>query len=309
MQMRLLTATAVVVIAALVAVPGAAQSVQIELSDGRATVYAQDATIAEILAEWARVGDVTVVDGEQLAASRVTLQLVDVPEGDALRTVLRAAAGYVVAARPDAAGGQSVFDRILVLPASSASAGQAFSGASPTYPEPGYEDPAYQDPAAMMADPSAGVAPYDDPGAMPMPAGDMEPAVMDQSGAVAVNPYLNYASPDLQAPETNFDYANPQEILQRRQREAAARGNAATTAAAPGAAVPTQGPTATPAGGQTSSRPGEIIQPPQPQAIPPGYMNPYGLPDNVVPGSATAPPMEPDRAKYANPYQPQPPGE
>ncbi len=91
-----------VVLAALIgAVPSAASAGELKftLLDGRATIVASDVSLRQILDEWARVGHTTVVNADKLISTPVTLQLVDVPEAQALETLLRTASGYVVAER------------------------------------------------------------------------------------------------------------------------------------------------------------------------------------------------------------------
>ena len=85
------------------------------MSNGRVTIRAQDALVTEILAEWGRVGNTAIIDADELAAETVTLELVDVPEAKALRTLLRSASGYMAAPRTAMSGGDSRFDRILIL--------------------------------------------------------------------------------------------------------------------------------------------------------------------------------------------------
>jgi hypothetical protein len=123
-------------------------------------------------------------------------------------------------------------------------------------------------------------------------------------------------------PETQFDYANPQKYFeQRRQQQAQPpttvptavpsigrpMGNTGTTGRPP-VAVPTGVPTA----------PGVLAQPgiaPPPQAPTPAqgeFFNPYNLPADWVPPPAVpdnGTPVEPDRAKYNNPYNPSQPPE
>jgi hypothetical protein len=73
--------------------------------------------------------------------------------------------------------------------------------------------------------------------------------------------------------------------------------------------MPTGVPTAT----GTLAQPG-VAPTPQPQNTPPQgqFFNPYNLPPDWVPPPPvpdTGTPVEPDRAKYSNPYQPTPPQE
>lgn len=93
-----------------------AQTLSVEFHDGQVRLIAENVPVSRILAEWARVGSTTIVNGERIPGAPVTLQLVDVPERQALDVVLRSAAGYMVAARESNQPGASTFDRILVLP-------------------------------------------------------------------------------------------------------------------------------------------------------------------------------------------------
>jgi hypothetical protein len=100
------------------ALPASAQNLKLSMANGRVTLIAQDVPLRQILAEWARVGDTRIVNGEKLAGPPITLQLVDYPEGRALDVLLREAAGYMLAPRPASSTGASVYDRIMILPTS-----------------------------------------------------------------------------------------------------------------------------------------------------------------------------------------------
>jgi hypothetical protein len=92
--------------------------VRLAIADGYVDLDAKDATVRQILAEWARVGQTRVVNGERVVGTPLTLQLTHVPEGEALNIVLRSVSGYLAAPRATAAPNASRFDRILVLPTS-----------------------------------------------------------------------------------------------------------------------------------------------------------------------------------------------
>lgn len=281
----------------------AANELTLTLHEGRVTLVADGVTVRQILAEWARIGETTIVGLERLAGPPVTLRLVDVPERTALDTLLRTASGYMAAPRRVHAERASLFDRILILPTSTpvaASAGPA--GRMPTPP------PAF---------PTAGIQPVEHADAND----DMSEDEAPQPTAPVINPYQTGPRP----PETTFDYANPQEMLRQRQQMLQQQlQQQQLQQPSPGTAVPgviqPMGPNVFPgsfgpAGPQpiqpstspglppgASTRPGEIVMPQQPQ------LSPYGLPPGVQPGSVMPPPMEPDRAKYLNPYAPaQPP--
>jgi len=117
MMLRCALATA---LAASVSAPAAAGELRLTMSNGRVTLIAHDVTVREILAEWARVGQTRIVNGEKLTGGPVTIELTDVPEARALDTILRSAAGYVMAPRTAGAPGASLYDRVLILATSRA---------------------------------------------------------------------------------------------------------------------------------------------------------------------------------------------
>ncbi len=91
-------------------------SVVVTIHDGRVSIVAQDATIRQILTEWARVGQTKIVNLERIAGGPISIELHDVPESQALDVLLRSVAGYLAAPRPVAAANLSVFDRGVVIP-------------------------------------------------------------------------------------------------------------------------------------------------------------------------------------------------
>ena len=116
MSSRLLALAALI---ALCAVPARAQQgVALRFQDGRVTLRADNAPVRTILAEWARLGGATIVNGERVVGPPVTIELTDVPERQALDVVLRNVAGYLLAPRRAGSQAASTFDRILILPTS-----------------------------------------------------------------------------------------------------------------------------------------------------------------------------------------------
>jgi hypothetical protein len=113
-----------------------AGELQLSLANGRATLIATDVPVRQILAEWARIGDTRIVNGERVLGPNLTLQLIDRPEREVLDAVLRTVAGYVAAPRGTAAANLSVYDRILILPASQAPAYTPASVSTPTFTPP-----------------------------------------------------------------------------------------------------------------------------------------------------------------------------
>jgi hypothetical protein len=109
-----------VVVAALAAgVSPAAAQVNLEFQDGKVRLQAQSVSISQILAEWAKRGRTTIVNGERVPGPAVTLELQDVSEQQALEVVLRGVSGYLVAPRESMVAGASAYDRIYILPTSS----------------------------------------------------------------------------------------------------------------------------------------------------------------------------------------------
>jgi hypothetical protein len=116
MAFRTLTVAAILLGTAVAA--DAQQSVRLEFSDGKVTLSAREAPLRAILAEWARLGGATVVNGDRVVGQPVTLELVSVPERQAIDVLLRGVSGYMIAPRPVGSSGASMFDRILILPTS-----------------------------------------------------------------------------------------------------------------------------------------------------------------------------------------------
>jgi hypothetical protein len=133
-------------IAAAAVTSAAAGELKLAIANGRVTLIAQNVPVREILTEWARIGQTRIINAEKLTGAPVTLQLIDVPERQALDLVLHAASGYVAAPRPAGAVGASQFDRILILatsrpPSVSASASvPTFNRAMAPPPQPAPAD-------------------------------------------------------------------------------------------------------------------------------------------------------------------------
>lgn len=121
-----------------------ASELSLEMREGRVTLVAKAAPLRDVLAEWARVGQTTIVDADKLGAQTVTLQLVDVPEAQALRTLLRSASGYLAAPRPLTSPGPSQYDRILILATSRAPSSVPPPIAQPVFPDPALDPSATQ---------------------------------------------------------------------------------------------------------------------------------------------------------------------
>src|SRR6267378_5516343 len=99
----------------LAALPAFAD-VHLTMQNGRVSIVAKDATVRQILTEWARVGQTKIVNVERIPGGPVTLELSNVPEAQALDVLLRALSGYITAMRPVEAANLSQFDRIIIMP-------------------------------------------------------------------------------------------------------------------------------------------------------------------------------------------------
>jgi hypothetical protein len=142
----------------------------VNIRGGLVSVDATNATLREILAEWARVGHTTIVNGEKVPSAPLTIQLVDVPEGRALDVLLRSVSGYVAAPRRTVDPSLSRFDRILVMPASSA---PKFTGAPAGAPAPApFQPPRFAPQAAGGEDDQNQ---QDQPAAVPTPPQQVRP--------------------------------------------------------------------------------------------------------------------------------------
>jgi hypothetical protein len=246
---------------ALGAVPASADELSLTISNGLVTLVADNVTVRQILAEWARVGQTRIVNGERVPGAQVTLRLTDVPERLALETLLRNVSGYVAAPRATDLATGSIYDRILIMPTSS----QAPAAAAL--------------PAARGAG-STPVPPVPMPVPTPVESDEPEPAEDAQN-----TPFVPFSPPRPQ----EFENANPNQPAAG-PRRGMVGGVAQPVYQAPGTvpAVP-QPVVIAPAG---AARPGEFVQPPTPQ-VP-------GMPAGVVPGvprpspapAATPPPPE-----------------
>ena len=139
MRRRLFFRSAFAFAVALASLPASADQLSLSMQNGRVTLIAENVTVRQILAEWARVGQTRIVNGERVPGAPITLRLENVPEASALQTLLRNVSGYLAAPRPGNVASASVFDRIMILPTSSAPAGLATPvqrGPAPNVPVP-----------------------------------------------------------------------------------------------------------------------------------------------------------------------------
>src|SRR5690349_11857084 len=131
-----------IVVAALTLVfAGAAHAdVRVTMQNGLVSIVATDATVRQILAEWARVGQTKIVNAERIAGGPVSLELSNVPEKQALDILLRSVNGYLAAPRPIVDPNASAFDRILVLPTTTPPRSISSSSSAPApLPQPRFQ--------------------------------------------------------------------------------------------------------------------------------------------------------------------------
>jgi hypothetical protein len=123
----------------LLTASAASADVQLQLHDGRVSIVAKDATVRQILAEWARVGQTKVVNVDRIPGGPLTLELSNMPEAQALEVLLRSVSGYMAAPRGTAVADLSVFDRIIVMPTVAAPRPTASAAA----PAPAFQQPQF----------------------------------------------------------------------------------------------------------------------------------------------------------------------
>ena len=127
----------VVAVAVLSWASPAGADVQLQIENGQVSLKATNATVRDILAEWARVGQTRIVNGERVPGGPITIELNGVSEEQALEIILRSAAGYVTAPRASSLVNASRYDRILVMPTSSPTRPGPTPPQPAQYPQPG----------------------------------------------------------------------------------------------------------------------------------------------------------------------------
>lgn len=124
----------------MVAAPLPARAdVQLKFEDGQVSVRASNATVRDILAEWARVGQTHIVNAERIPGPPISLELEGVAEEEALEIILRSVAGYVAAPRTSLGTTGSRYDRILVMPTTTPT--RPAPAPQPTFSQPGMPQP------------------------------------------------------------------------------------------------------------------------------------------------------------------------
>ena len=210
----------------MLAASTASADVRLTIQNGRVTLVAKDATVRQILTEWARVGQTQIVNVERIPGGPQTIELTNVPEAEALDVLLRTVSGFIAAPRAvPAAATASQFDRIVVMPTPAAPKPPVSAAAAPPMqtmmpqpmPMPADDDVDDERPQAPVAvPPQPPRAPifnqFPQPqvvnpqqGAMPQPFNNQgipqqaQPPVQ-QPSAVPTAPYGGVAVPGMVAP-------------------------------------------------------------------------------------------------------------
>lgn len=190
---------------------------QLSIRDGRVTIDAQDVTVRQILTEWAKIGKTHIVNVERITGAPITLKFENVPEKQALEIVLRAVPGYMAVPRQTFVADASIYDRILLMPTTTAVAA-ARPASSPAFPgmQPGMTqlrptppalspgaipepiDPGDQDDPAIASAAAAGLIPV--PAPTPVPSNVSTPLILPGSAQ---------QSPAQTPPGTAYTPANP----------------------------------------------------------------------------------------------------
>jgi hypothetical protein len=276
-------------------------TVTVTVEDGLVTIVADNATPREVLAEWARVGGVRIVNGERVPGAPLTIRLEKVTERKALDVILRGAAGYMLAAR-EAGTGAAYFDRIVILPTSNTAAA-AVQRPSPASMPPRAGAPTNNGMLGFAAAPTQASPDETDP----EPAQLMPQApVMNPYGQ---NPYNTQQDPNAQ-PANPVQGVNPYAVDPSLTPGEIEPASGAPTLfpgspAAPGGVVPGAvpgGPSAVPGTGAVgAARPGEVVQPPT-QATP--YLNPYNIGARPQPAQEPQPTTRPGSSTTSSPRPP-----
>src|SRR4029079_1983180 len=98
------------------AASAASADVRVTIGNGRVSIVASNATLRQILEEWARVGQTKIVNVERVSGAPMTIELTNVPEDQALDILLRPVTGFMAGQRPERVMALSRFARIVLTP-------------------------------------------------------------------------------------------------------------------------------------------------------------------------------------------------
>ncbi|NQW02901.1 MAG: hypothetical protein HQ485_02610 [Acidobacteria bacterium] len=124
------------------------RTLDLSFNDGQVTLIANNVTLREILAEWARKGGSTIVNAEKLGGSPVVMmEFKEQPEVEVLRSLLRDAPGYGIALRANMSADMSTIGTVFVLATRSAAVSSSYAAPQATQPAN------FQGPAQPLAAP------------------------------------------------------------------------------------------------------------------------------------------------------------
>ncbi|MGH9410202.1 MAG: hypothetical protein ACRD1V_12195 [Vicinamibacterales bacterium] len=118
-----------------------ASDLKLSMHDGLVTILADNVSVAQILDEWARVGRTTILNADKVTGPLITIELINVPEREALDTLLRSASGYIAARRAVPMAGASIYDRVTIMPSSHPPA-KSMAPAPPMFQQPTVDEKA-----------------------------------------------------------------------------------------------------------------------------------------------------------------------
>ena len=228
----------------------AAGTVTLTIRDGRVTLVARDATVRQVLTEWAKVGQTRIVNLEKVPGGPVSIDLTDVPESQALRVVLRSIGGFMAAPRAVPNATLSRFDRIVIMPVIATAAAPTSSVTTPQRPGSQFPQgmrPGIQGPGeTYMGRPrrtDPGGEPDEDPPDDPDQELINEQRMLLNRPPLGMRPTGGQVPPPVQGDEQGADPATPRQMPM-----------------VPGVLTP----------GGTTGRPGQVVPPPKAPTKPPG---------------------------------------
>jgi hypothetical protein len=118
----------------------AGAEVRVTFANGRVSIVADNATLSDILREWARVGGSTFTNIEKITASELlTLRIENETELRAIEILLRPIAGYVVAPQRASTMSASAIERVLLMPGNRPLTYPAATASAAAAPAPSFE--------------------------------------------------------------------------------------------------------------------------------------------------------------------------
>jgi hypothetical protein len=141
--------------------------------DAGVTIVAKSVPLRSIVQEWARLGDVRLINLRNVPMLPVTVELREMPEAAALKVLLRSLPGYFLQQRGQASAGSSAFDKLVVMePPSQSSLAHAIPAglAGDRTAQGTPQDDASGDASVDLMSPPPGIAPPADGAVAQTPA-------------------------------------------------------------------------------------------------------------------------------------------